>query len=85
MSNLTALPLTTVQKMRLLARTYEGVLVMQVHHFGLSCKITHAGFTIAFPIKWEVIESSSMTDLIYIIGALANEKPDNAGRHHGNC
>lgn len=70
MAELTPLPLTAVQKLRLLARTYDGVLVMQVHHFGLACKIQARGFTIAFPIKWDVIESSNFGELCYIINQL---------------
>jgi hypothetical protein len=82
MAELIPMPLTTVQKIRLLARQYEGVLVLQVCHFGLSCKLTTKGFTIAFPLLWETIESETYSSLCDMIALMAldnlNEKPRHA-------
>ena len=64
MAELIPLPLNEVQKMRLLARHYEGVLVFSVHHFGLSCKYQNDGFTIAFPISWDCIADHTAIQLI---------------------
>jgi hypothetical protein len=88
MAKLIPMPLTAVQKMRMLARQYEGDLIMVVCHFGLACKIKTRRCTIAFPVLWETIESETFAALCCMINLLIlenlDEKPSNAGRNDCN-
>jgi hypothetical protein len=70
MAELIPLPLTEVQKIRLLVRHFDGRLTFTLHVFGISAKYRSDKFTVAFPLHWDFITDNNIVTLVNLIEAL---------------